>query len=382
MQFVHISDNHLGYRQYNLDERERDFYNNFNECIDKILEIKPDFVVHSGDLFEKHSPNIAAIHTAIKGFLKLKEKNIPIYMIHGNHDIPNRKYKKSPFVILKSILGDYLRTFTKRNYHIFEKNGKEIFIAGSDYTKKEYMDNLFEKYRSIEKESKDYKKKILIFHQSISYYTDIPLSDLQISDFPKGFDYYAGGHIHDRALTFANNGNGKQSVLGYAGSTELRSRKEYDGYLQNGKGFYLVDMSGKDFDLNDIQKIDLKCREFIIDKTVKNEYDLNLLMEEVKRKNNPIVFARVRRDYLENLRSFLDNNTLYNKITLLDEITEELDIESKTIDELFREYIQLKNYDEELIYGIYGNVLENNDIGKYLKDYFEKCWYNNDNDIK
>ena len=35
MKFVHLSDNHLGYRQYNLQDREKDFYANFKEVMEK-----------------------------------------------------------------------------------------------------------------------------------------------------------------------------------------------------------------------------------------------------------------------------------------------------------------------------------------------------------
>ena len=49
MKFAHLADTHLGYRQYGLFEREKDFYEVFDKVIDKIIEEKVDFVVHSGD---------------------------------------------------------------------------------------------------------------------------------------------------------------------------------------------------------------------------------------------------------------------------------------------------------------------------------------------
>ena len=36
MKFAHLADTHLGYRQYGLFEREKDFYEVFEKVIDKI----------------------------------------------------------------------------------------------------------------------------------------------------------------------------------------------------------------------------------------------------------------------------------------------------------------------------------------------------------
>lgn len=67
MMFVHIADNHLGYRQYNLDDREKDIYDSFKLCIKKILEIKPDVVLHSGDLFNDLRPPVKSFKNSYAG---------------------------------------------------------------------------------------------------------------------------------------------------------------------------------------------------------------------------------------------------------------------------------------------------------------------------
>ena len=45
MKFAHLADTHLGYRQFGLLEREKDFYEVFDKIIDKIIEEKVDFVL-------------------------------------------------------------------------------------------------------------------------------------------------------------------------------------------------------------------------------------------------------------------------------------------------------------------------------------------------
>ncbi|UXM84305.1 DNA repair exonuclease [Methanococcus aeolicus] len=392
MQFVHISDNHLGYRQYNLDEREKDIYNAFNMCIDEIIDIKPDFVIHSGDLFEQSTPPINALYTAIKAFEKLKECNIPVYIIHGNHDVPSRITKGSPYLILKNMLKDKLRTFTGKKYHIFKKNNKEIFIGGSDYASIGKTTELFDDYKLIEQESKNYKNKILIFHQSIYSYSDIPTYELQVNNLPRGFNYYAGGHIHKRILKTVDlqskeNNNNKNNnpdnngsqVLGWSGSTEITDYDEYRDYKKEGKGFYLVDISKNDFDISCVDKINIKCRDFIIDKEIKNENDFENLVNELNNYNDttkPIVICGVARELLGSLRELMNKKALYSRLSIIEEDIDTasmfLDINNKT-DEMFREFLRNKKYDVEFVQGLYYEALKgDNELYDYINNYYIK----------
>lgn len=67
MKIVHFSDTHLW---INIDNttREDDFYNNFKIVIDDIISIKPDFVIHSWDLFHYSKPWNKAISIALEWF--------------------------------------------------------------------------------------------------------------------------------------------------------------------------------------------------------------------------------------------------------------------------------------------------------------------------
>jgi len=364
LQFVHISDNHLGYRQYNLDEREKDIYRAFEECIEKIVEIKPDFVVHSGDLFEHPEPSVNALYTAIEGFKKLMEHNIPIYIIHGNHDKPRRDFKKSPFTILKKVLGDYFKTFLRKKYHIFEKDGREMFIGGNDYTPRGRIDTLHETYKMIEIASRDYRDRILLFHQGLYSYSAFPTYEIQLEDLPKGFKYYAGGHIHQRMLK--NVGDG---ILAYSGSTEIYTYDEYEDYEKNGKGFYLVDISRGECD---VERIDIRCRDFVVERSIKDEEAFKRFLEKLRSKNEPVVICSILRDLSDRLERVLKSKkTLYNRITYLEGIAEEevLDIVHMDVDKVFREFLRSRNYDVNFVYGIYSEVMRGQDLYKYLEDH-------------
>ncbi|AEF95889.1 metallophosphoesterase family protein [Methanotorris igneus] len=360
MQFVHIGDNHLGYRQYNLDERENDIYNSFNECIEKILEIRPDFVVHSGDLFEDIRPPIKALSTAMRGFSRLKEKGIPIYIVMGNHDIPKRRFQETPLVLLKN----YIRTFVNKPYHIHG----DVFIGGANYHSKIGKENLIERLKILENASKEYRKKILIMHQGINPY--VPEYELEKSELPE-FSYYAMGHIHNRIIDRLENGG----VLAYSGSTEIMRKDEYKDYKKNGKGFYVVDMSG-DFDKNDVdfvkvESVNVKCRDFFeifIDSKEKFEEFLNALSNTSK----PIVHGVIKREFVM-LLGILKSNALWYNIRIVDDEDIEYDIpEHSSIEKLFAEYVKSKGLDADFVLNLHRKLINNEGWEEFVKEYYNK----------
>jgi len=84
--FIHIADNHLGYEQYGLRERFNDFTRSFWGIIDDAINRQVDFVIIAGDLFNKRAIDAQTLIHAIEGLKRLKEHNIPVITIEGNHD--------------------------------------------------------------------------------------------------------------------------------------------------------------------------------------------------------------------------------------------------------------------------------------------------------
>ena len=70
MRLVHLSDLHLGYRQFQrqtaagINQREADVASVFRAAIDKIIEIKPEIVLIAGDVFHNVRPPNPATPTA------------------------------------------------------------------------------------------------------------------------------------------------------------------------------------------------------------------------------------------------------------------------------------------------------------------------------
>ena len=221
----------------------------FDKIIDKIIEEKVDFVIHSGDLFESSRPSPMALLTFQKGLLKLKGAGIPMYAIAGNHDMVMRKESIPPQVIFKK-LGLKVISPINTNY----MHG-DVFIAGLPYFPSSQNNTLKSKLSELSSKAANHEKSILVLHQGIDKYFNLQY-ELEIGNIPDNFNYYALGHIHK----YINDdfGNGK---LVYPGSTEIWKTDEIRDYHENGKGFVLVDMSGPKT-LTKRVKIDIP-REFI-----------------------------------------------------------------------------------------------------------------------
>ena len=249
MKFAHLADTHLGYRQYGLFEREKDFYEVFEKVIDKIIEENVDFVIHSGDLFETARPSPLALLTFQKGLLKLKGAGIPMYAIAGNHDVVMRKGSIPPQVIFKKSGLKVISNINPTYMH------GDVFIAGLPYYPASHEKLLKSKLADLSDKASHHEKSILVLHQGIDKYFSMNY-ELEIGDIPDNFDYYALGHIHK----YVNDKFGKGRLV-YPGSSEIWKTSEIPDYLENGKGFVIVDMDGPKTLVKRV-KIDIP-REFI-----------------------------------------------------------------------------------------------------------------------
>jgi exonuclease SbcD len=96
MRIVHLSDIHLGFRQYQrqtksgLNQREVDVARTMLRVVDKIIELKPNIVLVAGDVFHTVRPSNPAILHAFSQFQRLTQRlpETAIIIVAGNHDTP------------------------------------------------------------------------------------------------------------------------------------------------------------------------------------------------------------------------------------------------------------------------------------------------------
>lgn len=96
MRLVHLSDLHLGYRQYQrltpggVNQREADVAATFRTTIDRVIALAPELIVVAGDIFHTVRPTNQAILHAFLQFGRLRQAlpNAIIVLVAGNHDTP------------------------------------------------------------------------------------------------------------------------------------------------------------------------------------------------------------------------------------------------------------------------------------------------------
>lgn len=95
-----MADMHLGYRQYDLEQRFLDFGHTFRQAVEYAIASKVEFVLISGDLFDKRSINAPTFIQANHVLSLLKQAGIPCVAIEGNHD---RRFLKDGMSWLESL---------------------------------------------------------------------------------------------------------------------------------------------------------------------------------------------------------------------------------------------------------------------------------------
>lgn len=96
MRLVHLSDVHLGYRQYQrltpggVNQREADVATTFRTAIDQIIGLQPELIVVAGDVFHTVRPSNRAILHAFLQFSRLVQSlpGTKVVLVAGNHDAP------------------------------------------------------------------------------------------------------------------------------------------------------------------------------------------------------------------------------------------------------------------------------------------------------
>src|SRR4029079_13580154 len=127
MRLVHLSDLHLGYRQYQrltpggINQREADVAATFRASIDQIIELAPDVVIVAGYIFHTVRPTNQAILHGFIQFARLAEAlpNTEVLLLAGNHDTPR-----------SSETGGILQLFTQLGLHVVDREPKRLRFAG------------------------------------------------------------------------------------------------------------------------------------------------------------------------------------------------------------------------------------------------------------
>ncbi|MBW3021349.1 exonuclease SbcCD subunit D, partial [Candidatus Woesearchaeota archaeon] len=238
MKFAHIADCHIGSWR---DPKLRDASTiAFLRAMDVCIEKKVDFILIAGDLFNTSLPAIDRLKEVVIKLRELKDKEVPVYIIPGSHDFsPSGKTMldvlEEARLFVNVVKGDVVDDKLKLKFTVDAKTGAKItgMLGKKGMLEKNYYENLH--LAELENEP---GYKIFMFHTAISELKPKELEKMDsspVSLLPKGFDYYAGGHVH---IVKEQSLEGYQKIV-YPGALFPNNFSEIERF-GNG-GFYIVE---------------------------------------------------------------------------------------------------------------------------------------------
>ncbi len=243
--FAHMADVHLGaHREPALRKLELAA---FGKAMQKCIDLKVDFILICGDLFHVGIPDLGVVNSALKNMVEVREAGIPIYAIYGSHDYTPTGTSVIDVLSTAGVLRNLSKwkiEGTKLSLAVVEDEETGATLTGIS-ARKIGLEGKY--YEMLDRKALEGLQgfKVFAFHSGLTEFKPAHLREmetLEISALPKGFDYYAGGHIHERG-EFSAPGYAKvvfpgPLFTGYGRDIEDTARGEK-------RGFYVVEFDQK-----------------------------------------------------------------------------------------------------------------------------------------
>src|SRR5678815_3517801 len=222
LRFIHAADLHLdspfrGVGDVSPELREQlqtATMGALQKIVDHTISARADFLVIAGDLYDSRDRSLRALLTFRRQMERLAERDISVYIVHGNHDPLNgwgSEFQLPPNVT----------TFTgKPATEPVIRRGKEIArVTGISYARERVTENL----ASSMKPDSDSPYSVGLLHANVAGqtghadYAPVTLDELSSS----GFDYWALGHVHTRSILAQ-----EPATVVYPGNPQGRNPRE------------------------------------------------------------------------------------------------------------------------------------------------------------
>ncbi|MGA3094031.1 MAG: exonuclease SbcCD subunit D [Dehalococcoidales bacterium] len=267
MKIIHFADLHLGVESYGhvdaetgLSSRFRDFLDSFDRLVDYAIEKKADLVLFCGDAYKSRDPSQTQQREFARRVKKLAGCGIPVFLLVGNHDLPNASGRATtteifdtlaienvfvaghpglfPIATPSGIIQVVALPWLKRSNVVGKEEASKLDFAQINQKMQEILGDVIDKLSS---ELDPALPAVLAAHvwvQGARVGSEEAMSIgqehmLLVSAVNKPcFDYVALGHIHRHQVLH------EHPPVVYAGSLE---RLDF-GDADDEKGFYVVDI--------------------------------------------------------------------------------------------------------------------------------------------
>lgn len=219
MKFIHAADIHLdsplrGLEAYQDAPAERlrtATREAFDNLVSRAIEEAVDFLVIAGDVYDGDWRDFNTGLFFIRQMGRLREKQIPVYLLHGNHDAESEMSK----VLL---LPDNVHRFSAKKAETFRIEALRVALHGRSFKTAATTENLLPDYP----EAVPGWFNIGVLHTALegsaehARYAPCALAELQA----RAYQYWALGHVHEYGLQ-----RGKCTIA-YPGNLQGRHIRE------------------------------------------------------------------------------------------------------------------------------------------------------------
>jgi len=267
MKIIHFADLHLGVENYGridpatgLSSRLNDFLLAFDQLVDYALENRVDLVLFCGDAYKTREPTQTQQREFAKRINRLSSNDIPVFLLTGNHDMPNAIGRATATEIFDTLAVKNVYVANRPDVHIIETASGAVQIVSlpwlrrsallsRDDTRNLNLEQISQKLQetltniidNMTAKLNPSLPAVLAAHvwvtgarvgseslMSIGQEHTLLLSNIALPS----FDYVALGHIHKHQVL------SESPPVVYAGSLE---RVDF-GEENDEKGFYVVEI--------------------------------------------------------------------------------------------------------------------------------------------
>jgi len=318
VRFAHMADVHLGaFREPRLREAN---LGAFVTALDICRAEKVDFVLICGDLFHTSLPDMGIVERATAKLRETIDAGIPVYMIYGSHDFSAAERSIVDVLHSAGVFDKVARASVSEEGAVLLEGTVDrrtgTVLAGLSGRKLGLDFSYYEKL-DASKVAGMAGPKVFCFHGAITELKPRELAGMSesmpASLLPKGFDYYAGGHVHER-MTAEIPGWGLIAYPGPLFGDGYRDLESTDI-----RGFYIVELRPGESPALDFKELPARRTHLIeIDAQDRAPEDVN---RELKRKaeqakaGDAIVLVKVKGELSTGKASDIDTEEVRKQLS-------------------------------------------------------------------
>jgi exonuclease SbcD len=268
VKILHFADLHLGVENYSgginpetgLSWRLHDFLSAFDEVVDHALNNDIDLVLFCGDAYKSREPSQTHQREFALRIWKLSSAGIPVFLLTGNHDLPNAIGRATTMEIFKTLQVENVTVASKPGTYLIDTGAGPLQIVALPWarrsallsredTKNLTIDEVNQRLQTIlterlQQEAAALDRGLPAVLAAHAYLSSAQIGSergmimgndyvlLQSNVARPEFDYVAMGHIHKKQVL------GESPPVVYPGSLQRIDFSEEN----DEKGYFVVDI--------------------------------------------------------------------------------------------------------------------------------------------